>query len=143
MPYNKDKFLDQISFVETMQKILIWLFLLFCCYANAQNNNNIYEQNFDDIIKLATNNDVKAQFDLASMYYSGKGVPQDYKQSFYWYSKAADNNHVGAQAMLAIMYYKGQGVEQDVKKAQEYFKLAGLEGNVLRYFIQEFTQDKN
>lgn len=69
------------------------------------------------------------------MYYSGKGVPQDYKQSFYWYSKAADNNHVGAQAMLAIMYYKGQGVEQDVKKAQEYFKLAGLEGNVLRYFI--------
>jgi uncharacterized protein len=42
----------------------------------------------------------KAQFALASMYYDGKGVPQDYAEAARWYRKAAEQGDALAQSMI-------------------------------------------
>src|ERR1035438_5552413 len=47
--------------------------------------------------------DATAQYRLASMYYRGKGVPQDYPEALRWYRKAADQGDAKAQYGLAFM----------------------------------------
>jgi len=49
----------------------------------------IWNSNLAELISRAEQGDASAQYDLASMYYYGKGVPQDYRKAFDWYSMAA------------------------------------------------------
>ena len=41
----------------------------------------------------------------ASMYNSGKGVPQDYAAAVSWYRKAAEQGNADAQFDLGVMYH--------------------------------------
>ena len=54
-----------------------------------------------------------AQHNLALMYYSGHGVPQDYGEARRWYRRAAEQGDANAQFNLGFMYYSGHGVPQD------------------------------
>src|SRR5579864_361386 len=60
----------------------------------------------------AENGDASAQYELAGLYYQGKGVPQDYKHAADWYRKAADQGNPKAQYGVGFMYYEGRGVQQ-------------------------------
>ncbi|KAF9994432.1 hypothetical protein BGZ79_000817 [Entomortierella chlamydospora] len=62
-----------------------------------------------------------AQYQLGSMYYDGKGVPQSYQRSLEWYLKAAYQENVDAQRKLGQMYREGKGVAKDDHKAMEWF----------------------
>jgi hypothetical protein len=41
----------------------------------------------------ANQGDADAQFNLALLYYTGLGIPQDRRYAIYWYTKAAEQNH--------------------------------------------------
>jgi TPR repeat protein len=97
----------------------------------------------------AEQGDAKAQFDLAKMYYYGKGVPQDDAQAVAWYRKAADQGNAGAEYGLSFMYYEGKGVPQDNTQAinwcrkaaeQNYARAQYVLGNVY-YDGKQMPQD--
>jgi TPR repeat protein len=65
-----------------------------------------------------------AQINLASLYASGKGVPQDYEQSANWYRKAAEQGVSTAQYQLGLLYCSGRGVPGDCAQAAFWLRKA-------------------
>jgi TPR repeat protein len=65
-----------------------------------------------------------AQLNLASLYASGKGVPQDYEQAARWYRKAAEQGVSPAQYRLGLLYCSGQGVPGDYAHAALWLRKA-------------------
>ena len=55
----------------------------------------------------AAQGDPKAQFDLGSAYFYGKGVVQDYVEALRWYKKAAGQEEPRAENALGYMYVNG------------------------------------
>lgn len=88
---------------------------------------------------LAENGNAVAQFKLATMYYSGKGVPKNFKEALKWYRLSAEQGHTVAQSNLATMYFRGDGVPRDFVLAHMWKNIAATsaEGDrQLRYFEQ-------
>lgn len=77
----------------------------------------------------AAEGDPKAQFNLASAYYRGKGVPQDYAVAFRWYKMAADQGEPDAEDGLGYMYVTGRGTKQDYAEALRWYNRAAEHGN--------------
>jgi TPR repeat protein len=77
----------------------------------------------------AEQGDAKAESDLASMYYHGKGVPQDYGEALRWYSKAANQGNAKAEYALGFMYSQGQGVPRDYVEAVAWYRKAAEQGD--------------
>lgn len=69
-----------------------------------------------------------AEYDLALLYYTGRGVPKDDAESARWLQRAADKNVAPAQNNLALLYATGQGVPKDMSKAAGLFRKAADQG---------------
>lgn len=76
----------------------------------------------------AEQGDAKAQSNLASMYYYGRGVPQDYAEAVRWSRQAADQGDAKAQYSLGLMYYKGQGLPRNDAEAVRWYRKAAEQG---------------
>lgn len=104
---------------------------------DVKSANEWYKMAEDSYTAAAEKGDMKAQADLASMYYYGAGVAQSltederWKKAFNWYTKAADQKFAASQQSLAFMYYLGQGVAPDPQKAVELWKKAANQGNAV------------
>ena len=76
--------------------------------------------NFDLAASLleqrAQSGDVEAQYQLASLYRSGRGVAHDDVAAFQWMKAAAEKGHAKAQFNLAKMYLAGRGVAVDTTR---------------------------
>ena len=70
---------------------------------------------------------VEAQYNLALLYYHGKGVAVDLEQAHQWYLRAAEQDYVRAQYRVAELYEKGQGTRKDLIQAHFWFGVAGAE----------------
>ena len=70
----------------------------------------------------------EAQFNLATSYDNGAGVPEDDRQAVYWYTKAAGQNYGDAQYNLGIIYSNGEGVVEDDRRAHMWFNIAASNG---------------
>ena len=66
----------------------------------------------------------EAKFQLARLYNSGTGVPQDARAAFPWLLAAAQDQHIEAQFSLALAYSQGLGVEADSTKAIAWLEQA-------------------
>jgi len=75
--------------------------------------------------------DAKAEFDLAHMYYSGRGVPQNYAEAFRWCRKAAEQGDAKAEYDLAHLYLKAEGVSQDYGEALRWYRKSADQGNAM------------
>ena len=71
---------------------------------------------------------VLAQYNLALMYYQGKGRAQDLQLAREWFEKAAQQGLALAQYNLAWMYGEGKGGAQDLQLAREWFEKAAQQG---------------
>lgn len=60
---------------------------------------------------------MNGQVSIASMYFDGKGVPEDRSESARWCRGAAEQGDPQAQYGLSIFYSRGQGVPQDYAEA--------------------------
>lgn len=69
-----------------------------------------------------------AEYDLALLYYTGRGLPKDDSESARWLQRAADKGVAPAQNNLALLYATGQGVEKDLSKAAGLFRKAADQG---------------
>lgn len=79
--------------------------------------------------KRAAEDVPEAQHDLATLYASGRNVPQDFKRAVYWFSRAADGGVANAHYNLGVMFQQGLGVRKDVKKALGWYKSASELGH--------------
>lgn len=91
-------------------------------------DNEEYEQALALFRPLAEDGNPRAQFYLGSMYYGGRGVPQDHELEAKWIARSAEQGFPWAQNMLGRMYSSGRGVEQDDVAAHMWFNLATTQG---------------
>ena len=88
--------------------------------------------NFDLAASLleprAQSGDAEAQYQLASLYRSGRGVAHDDVAAFQWMMAAAEQGHVKAQFNLAKMYLAGRGVAVDTTEASTWLMKASAQG---------------
>ena len=89
-------------------------------------------QDFASTLRKAQAGDAKAQFDLASLYYSGKDVAKDPKQGLLWLRKSADQGYAWAEKALGVMYRVGgpeTGVPKNPHEASVWFRKAARQQN--------------
>ena len=77
----------------------------------------------------AEQGNAEAQTKLGSLYFHGRGVPQDYTEAARWFQKAADQDYARAQDDVAAMYYYGQGVPLDYAEALTWYRKAAEQDN--------------
>ena len=87
-----------------------------------------YEDAFAAWQPLARNGDIITQYNLASMYDNGQGVPRDKAEAARWYRAAAEQGDVDAQFNLGSMYDYGEGVAQDYGEAVRWYRAAAEQG---------------
>jgi len=83
---------------------------------------------FEEFMPLATAGDVTLQNQIAAMYYTGQGVPQDLGKAAEWFKKAAMAGSADGQYCLGKLYYSGQGMPQSFEDAAKWLTEAGLAG---------------
>jgi len=105
-------------------------FLVGSAYENGSNG---LEKNLKEAHKHylmgATSGNMKAQFNLASMYEEGRGCSVDLRQSYLWYEKAAEQGEWEAQYNLGLFLTDGKGCDVDTTLAHMWFSVAASSGN--------------
>lgn len=69
-----------------------------------------------------------AQYNLGTLYATGRGVAKDIATALRWYRKAADQGLVSAQYTLGNMYATGQGVPMSIAQALSWYRKAADQG---------------
>ena len=100
-------------------------------YAHGDGRDENFAQAAHWLEKAALQGHAPAQYDLATLYYEGRGVAVDETKAAHWLNKAADAGMPTAQLEFARMLAKGEGVAKDEKKAFHYIKQAAAKGNVI------------
>jgi Sel1 repeat len=80
-------------------------------------------------INKANAGDSSAQYEMASRYADGEGVPQNFAAAMSWLGKAASTGNVNAQWKLGLGYLNGIGVPHDEGQAATWFKRAANNGD--------------
>lgn len=70
-----------------------------------------------------------AQYNLASRYLRGDGLPKDMKTAQKWLTRSAEQGYAPAQSLLALMRFTGMGVDQDQAEAAFWWLLAAETDN--------------
>ena len=65
-----------------------------------------------------------AQYNLAILYFTGRGVEQDYAEALRWTAMAAEQGHLNAQFNLGALYYTGMGTAVDLEKSLQWYTYA-------------------
>jgi TPR repeat protein len=78
---------------------------------------------------LADQGDSSSQFNLALLYYDGKGVPQDYTEAANWFRRAAEQDYQKAEHNLGAMYGAGKGVKRDYVQAYKWLNICAGKGD--------------
>ncbi|MBH44716.1 MAG: hypothetical protein CMD88_04600 [Gammaproteobacteria bacterium] len=106
-------------------------------YNAYQKNDYMNAYNFwkDD----ANKGNAVSQFNLALLYFFGKGVEQNLEKAFFYCSLSANQGLARAQNNLAHMYYKGVGVGQNYVESYKWAYLARKNG----YLSQKILNDSS
>ena len=87
-----------------------------------------YSLAFKELFRPAELGDPVAQYSIALLYYSGKGVARNRTEARRWYNLAANQGYGQAQVNLAIMCAEGEGGQRDLVEAYKWFTLAAAQG---------------
>lgn len=87
-----------------------------------------YARALEEFLPLAAAGDVTVQNQVAAMYYTGQGAPQDFVKAAEWFRKAAMAGSADGQYCLGKLFYYGQGVPQNFEDAAKLLTDAGLAG---------------
>ena len=87
-----------------------------------------YARALEEFLPLATAGDPAVQNQVAAMYYSGLGTPQNFSKAAEWFRKSASTGNPDGQYCLGKLLYYGQGVPQNFDEAAKLLTEAGLAG---------------
>ncbi len=106
--------------------LLIFMNSSFSCFSQATDSDKLYKQGSDAVInkdyslavdifkRMALQNEYDAQYNLAYLIRSGKGVTQNYSEALFW----AFSAKLGLKSLLDPKK-KNEKLEQDLKKAND------------------------
>ena len=72
---------------------------------------------------------VSSQIELAGLYLTGNGIPQDAKLAAFWFEKAAQSGNGDAENYMGYLYQSGTGVPKDLTRAFHWYQLAAASGS--------------
>ncbi|SDY86283.1 hypothetical protein SAMN05421754_102628 [Nitrosomonas sp. Nm58] len=90
------------------------------------NDNRLYTVHL--YLEKAIKGSADAQYQLGSLYLTGKGTLQDFEEAAKWFTSAAEQNHALAQYELGLLYHNGLGVNPDNEKSYVWLNLAAAAG---------------
>ena len=90
-----------------------------------------YDKSVHWLRQAADAGDPEAQFNLAMMYRSGKGVQMSKESAFEYFCAAAEQGVSSAQLRLALAYGTGDGVMEDGIEAHKWLLIARASGAAL------------
>ncbi len=91
------------------------------------------DDEFPIYFQAAQQDNVTAQANLASLYYSGKGVDRNFDEAYKWYEKAALAGSASSQVTVGTFYKLGLvGGGPDPKKALKWYHMAESNGQKLK-----------
>lgn len=88
-----------------------------------------FQKAFQIWLPRAYEGDTEAQFRVALMFDSGKGVAKNAREAAYWFTHAAELGHVGAQYRIGVAHLSGLGAPKDLARALGWWRLAADSGN--------------
>jgi uncharacterized protein len=103
--------------------------------------NEDYETALAELMPLAEEGDMNAQYFMGLMYANGHGLPQDPEEAERWFEKFSNQLDVSGKFNLGIMYYQGKAVPQNYQTAISWFKKAAEEGDAEAQFNLGFIYD--
>jgi localization factor PodJL len=77
----------------------------------------------------AVNGDAAAEYEIATRYADGRGVPQSLHEAAAWFERAADKGLAPAQFRLGGLYEKGMGVPKNLDTARRLYIAAAEAGH--------------
>lgn len=79
--------------------------------------------------KAAASGNLDAKYEIAMIYYVGRGVKEDNELAYSWFKEASDGGHIMSTGYLGRMHDKGEYVETDWDEAfklySRYYELGG------------------
>lgn len=75
----------------------------------------------DWYLKAAQSGHGNAQFNIATLYWNGRGIEKNQAEAIRWWGEASKNGVLNATNNLAVCYRDGLGVEKDPVKAKGLF----------------------
>ncbi len=122
-----------------LTKIIPLLFLFLCFFSTLSKGNEleqgIYELNrgefhaaLEQFHPLVLEGYAPAQYQMATMYQHGYGVPKDGMKALKLFELAAAQNYSDAQFELALIYSEGKLVPQNLRKAYQLTYKAAKKG---------------
>jgi hypothetical protein len=98
--------------------------------ARAKETLRLHEDAAKRCRRDAEQGEAEAQYQLATMFTAGRGVPQDHEEAARWYRGAAEQGHPRALFTLGVMYMEGQGLSKDPSEAISCFHRGAVAGGV-------------
>ena len=83
-----------------------------------------------ELMALVETNDLTAQFELASRYNYGRGIPKDTQTALKWLRKAASAGQRDAMKLLAIKLYNGYDVKPNYKESMKWAQKLAETGDI-------------
>jgi TPR repeat protein len=93
-----------------------------------------YERELRWFLSAADCGDAEVLLNVANIYNTGGGVPQDNIKAVRWYRMAAEKGSEDALGFLGFMYQNGRGVDQDFAAAMHWYRVAAAKGNAVAMF---------
>jgi TPR repeat protein len=87
-----------------------------------------YAKAYAEFKAAAERGDLRGQYNLGVLYFTGRGVRKDLERAVEWYRRAAAQGLAVAQSALGLSYYRGDGVEQNYAQARKWFGKAAEQG---------------
>ncbi|MDE2091058.1 MAG: sel1 repeat family protein [Gammaproteobacteria bacterium] len=69
-----------------------------------------------------------AAYNLGTLYFNGRGMPQDYTIAHQWFEQAARRGNKYAEFQLGMTYFTGQGVQKDPAQEMYWYARAARQG---------------
>lgn len=82
-----------------------------------------------ELLKLASQNDSIAEYELSRIYGNGYGVPKSLQEEQKWLERAARHGNIQAQYEYGVALRDGHGTVQDYEGARKWMQLAAEAGN--------------
>lgn len=98
--------------------------LLFACNGNSKSNVNVPTEYCEELVKLTEEGNAEAQYNMANLYFMGKGVEKNYEETARLTKLAAEQGNAKGMALLGYCYMKGFGVPQDMNNAIKWLEKA-------------------
>jgi len=115
-----------------MKKIILLLTIVFSTisYANGSIHHSNMQQRMSvqshlhSLVQASQRGDVKAQYQLATLYRDGNGIGLSFRKAFHLYHQSALKNFAPSQYQLGMMFRHGLGIRSNAELARYWLRKA-------------------